>query len=58
LTWISIYAELAEQYRLIDAASNAPKRNILAQHLKEIIDILEKKVSALGLFSDPFLTQI
>jgi hypothetical protein len=58
LTWISIYAELAEQYRLIDAASNAPKRNILAQHLKEIIDILEKKVSALGFFSDPFLTQI
>jgi Centrosome microtubule-binding domain of Cep57 len=40
----SIYVELADQYKLMDATSNVPKRNALAQHLKEIVDILEQKV--------------
>ncbi|KAH8104479.1 hypothetical protein BXZ70DRAFT_1075478 [Cristinia sonorae] len=39
----AIYVELADQYKLIDAASNVAKRNVLAQHVREIIDILEQK---------------
>jgi len=39
----SIYVELAEQYGLMDAASNVSKRNVLAEHLREVIDILEQK---------------
>ncbi|KAG8932085.1 26S proteasome regulatory subunit 6A [Tulasnella sp. 417] len=39
----SIYVELAEQYALMDAASNVAKRNVLAEHLREVIDILEQK---------------
>jgi hypothetical protein len=38
-----IYVELAEQYAVMDAASNVVKRNLLAQHLREVIDILEQK---------------
>lgn len=40
-----IYIELADQYKIIDAASNVPKRNVLAEHLKEVITTLEQKVS-------------
>lgn len=40
----SIYVELAEQYALMDAASNVAKRNVLAEHLREVIDVLEQKV--------------
>jgi Centrosome microtubule-binding domain of Cep57 len=39
----SIYLELAEQYGIIDAASNVAKRNVLADHLREVIDTLEQK---------------
>ncbi|PSS06838.1 hypothetical protein PHLCEN_2v3557 [Hermanssonia centrifuga] len=39
-----IYVELADQYRIIDAVSNVAKRNVLAGHLKDVIDILEQKV--------------
>ncbi|KAG8998311.1 hypothetical protein FRB93_013786 [Tulasnella sp. JGI-2019a] len=39
----SIYIELAEQYALMDAVSNVAKRNILADHLRDVIDILESK---------------
>lgn len=39
-----IYCELAEQYNLMDAVSNVPKRNALAEHLKEVVDTLEQKV--------------
>lgn len=39
-----IYIELAEQYALMDAASNVVKRNVLADHLREVIGILEEKV--------------
>lgn len=42
---ISIYVELAEQYAVMDAASNVAKRNVLAGHLREVIDCLEQKVS-------------
>ncbi|KAI0051082.1 hypothetical protein FA95DRAFT_1485994 [Auriscalpium vulgare] len=38
-----IYTELADQYKLMDPASNVAKRNVLAQHLREVIDILEQK---------------
>jgi hypothetical protein len=38
-----MYLELAEQYGAMDPASNVLKRNVLADHLREIIDILEKK---------------
>lgn len=40
-----IYGELAEQYKLLDASGATNKRAILAQHLKEVIDTLEQKVS-------------
>lgn len=39
--------ELAEQYGLMDAASNVTKRNVLAEHLREVIDTLEQKVAPL-----------
>lgn len=35
--------ELADQYKVIDAASNVAKRNVLAQHVHEIVDTLEQK---------------
>ncbi|KAL5482601.1 hypothetical protein ACEPAI_9195 [Sanghuangporus weigelae] len=38
-----IYIELADQYKIIDAASNVAKRNVLAEHLKEVISTLEQK---------------
>ncbi|CED82349.1 cep57 cep57-mt-bd: centrosome microtubule-binding domain protein [Phaffia rhodozyma] len=38
-----IYTELADQYKQMDPASNVAKRNILAEHLKEVIDNLEQK---------------
>ena len=40
----SIYCELADRYKEMDAASEVRRRNILAQHLKEVVDILEQKV--------------
>ena len=40
----SIYVELADQYKIMDAVSDVPRRNILAKHLKEVVDILEQKV--------------
>jgi len=39
-----IYIELSDQYREMDAVSNVVKRNVVAQHLKEVIDVLEQKV--------------
>lgn len=39
----SIYVELADQYKAMDAASDMGKRNLLASHLREVIDILEQK---------------
>lgn len=30
----------------MDAASNVAKRNTLAQHLREVVDVLEQKVSS------------
>ena len=43
--------ELADQYKIIDAASNVAKRNVLAEHLKEVIDTLEQKVLSFKLRS-------
>ena len=40
----SIYTELADQYKIMDAASNVVKRNVLAQHLRDVIDCLEQRV--------------
>jgi hypothetical protein len=45
LTADRIYGELADQYKVLDAASAVAKRNVLAEHLKEVIDTLEQKVS-------------
>lgn len=44
----SIYVELADQYGEMDAVSDVRKRNTLAQHLREVVDILEQKVRGLG----------
>jgi len=38
-----IYTELADQYKIMDAASNVVRRNVLAQHLREVIDVLEQR---------------
>jgi hypothetical protein len=40
----SVYCELADQYKEMDAVSDVPKRNMLAKHLREVVDILEQKV--------------
>jgi hypothetical protein len=37
--------ELADQYKVMDAVSDVPRRNMLARHLREVVDILEQKVS-------------
>ncbi|KAF9031737.1 hypothetical protein BJ165DRAFT_1518238 [Panaeolus papilionaceus] len=39
----SIYVELADHYKLMDAASDVLRRNTLAKHLKEVVDVLEQK---------------
>ncbi|PFH53357.1 hypothetical protein AMATHDRAFT_1416 [Amanita thiersii Skay4041] len=39
----SIYVELADHYKEMNATSDVRRRNILAQHLKEVVDILEQK---------------
>ena len=41
----SIYVELAEEYKHMDAVSDPPRRNILARHLREVIGLLEQRVS-------------
>ena len=41
----SVYVELADQYKVMDAVSDVPRRNLLARHLREVVDILELKVS-------------
>lgn len=41
----SVYVDLADQYKIMDAASDVPRRNLVAQHLREVIDIIEQKVS-------------
>ncbi|KAL1752422.1 hypothetical protein FB107DRAFT_265516 [Schizophyllum commune] len=38
-----VYVEFADQYKDMDAASDVRKRNILAQHLREVVDVLEQK---------------
>lgn len=40
-----MYVELADQYGVMDAVSDVPRRNLLARHLREVVDILELKVS-------------
>lgn len=43
-TLTSIYVELADQYKVMDAASDVRRRNTLAKHLREVVDVLELKV--------------
>ncbi|KAK8865923.1 hypothetical protein IAR55_001071 [Kwoniella newhampshirensis] len=43
-----IYAELADQYKVLDPASVSAKRHVLADHLREVIDTLEKKADQIG----------
>ncbi|KAG6836257.1 hypothetical protein H0H93_009733 [Arthromyces matolae] len=38
-----IYVELAEQYKDMDPVSDVKRRNLLAKHLREVVDILEQK---------------
>ena len=40
--------ELADQYKIMDAVSDVPRRNLLARHLREVVDILELKVSSIA----------
>ncbi|KAF9523879.1 hypothetical protein CPB83DRAFT_647159 [Crepidotus variabilis] len=39
----SVYVELADQYKVMDAVSDVPRRRLLAQHLREVVDLLEQK---------------
>ncbi|KAJ3715531.1 hypothetical protein C8R42DRAFT_681168 [Lentinula raphanica] len=39
----SVYVELADQYKDMDPVSDVPRRNVLARHLREVVDILEQK---------------
>ncbi|KAI9635287.1 uncharacterized protein MKK02DRAFT_43969 [Dioszegia hungarica] len=48
----AIYCELADQYKLLDAASAAAKRHVLADHLKEVIDTLEQKADQISSLYD------
>lgn len=43
-----IYVELSDQYKVMDAVSNVVKRNVVAEHLREVIDVLEQKVRTLN----------
>ena len=52
----SIYVELADQYKVMDAASNVAKRHVLAEHLQEVIKVLERKVSIRNSLTFLFLT--
>jgi len=45
MSFASVYVELADQYKDMDPVSDVPKRNFLARHLREVVDILEQKVS-------------
>ncbi|KAI6030806.1 hypothetical protein F5J12DRAFT_310419 [Pisolithus orientalis] len=38
-----IYRELAEQYRSMDCATQATKRHMVADHLRDVIDTIERK---------------
>ncbi|KAI6147252.1 hypothetical protein BKA82DRAFT_27661 [Pisolithus tinctorius] len=38
-----IYRELAEQYRSMDCATQAAKRHMVADHLRDVIDTIERK---------------
>jgi hypothetical protein len=40
----SVYVELADQYKVMDAVSDVRRRNMLARHLREVVEILEQKV--------------
>ncbi|KAI6042627.1 hypothetical protein EDC04DRAFT_2563903 [Pisolithus marmoratus] len=39
-----IYRELAEEYRSMDCATQATKRHMVADHLRDVIDTIERKV--------------
>lgn len=39
----SIYVEMADQYKYLDAMSDIPRRKALAKHLHEIIELLEQR---------------
>ncbi|KIM36292.1 hypothetical protein M413DRAFT_14108 [Hebeloma cylindrosporum] len=39
----SVYAELVDQYKVMDTVSDVSRFNLLARHLREVVDILELK---------------
>ncbi|KIR56325.1 hypothetical protein I315_01390 [Cryptococcus gattii Ru294] len=43
-----VYSELADQYKLLDPASVSAKRHVLADHLREVIDLLELKAGQIS----------
>ncbi|KAF8839562.1 hypothetical protein BDN67DRAFT_905345 [Paxillus ammoniavirescens] len=38
-----IYSDLAEEYKSLDCATQTAKRRVVADHLRDVIDILERK---------------
>jgi len=43
-TNIRMYRELAEEYRSMDCATQVAKRHMVADHLRDVIDTIERKV--------------
>lgn len=41
--YTSVYMEVAGQYKDMDTAPDVLHRNLLARHLREVVDILEQK---------------
>ncbi|KAF9220472.1 hypothetical protein BS17DRAFT_787047 [Gyrodon lividus] len=47
-----IYSDLAEEYKSLDCATQAAKRHVAADHLRDVIDILERKGNQIALLYD------
>ena len=46
---MGIYLELAQQHGLMDPVLNVAKRNVLAEHLREVVDALTERVRCLAM---------
>jgi len=49
-----VCTKLADQHKVMDTVSNAPRRNLLARHIHEMVDILEQNAGPNFAWSDVF----
>ncbi|KAH7906510.1 hypothetical protein BJ138DRAFT_1094012 [Hygrophoropsis aurantiaca] len=47
-----IYCELADEYKTMDSATAATKRNVVAQHLRDVIEVMERKSNQIASLYD------